>query len=153
MTVTLKKGTGASAQSVTICDGAEYAGTPGKWVGPLGEQVSNCEWRTQAAEYIGAEDATPKNFGNRRFEVPLRVSAVFATEDEAWDAYYGLAASLPYDGSSLEIVTDGGATISYARAEIARLRMSVAGVAVVADYTFLAASPTVTPPPTSQETE
>lgn len=149
MTVTLKKGSGASAQSVTICHGAEYAGTPGKWIGPTGESAFLCEWNTAARNFIGAADSVPKNLGNRRFEVPLRVSAVFPTEDDAWEAYYGFPASLPYDGSSLEIVTDGGTTITYARAEIARLRMAIVGVSVAAEYTFLAASPTVTPPPSS----
>ena len=142
MTVQLEKGSGSSEQSVTICDGAEYAGTPGKWVGPLGDSAFSCKWHTLAREFIGAADASPKNLGNRLWEVPLECGMECASEADAWSKYYSWVAELPYDGTRLVLVLDNGGTVTYATAEIAELDMSVTGCFLIARYKFLCGHPT-----------
>ena len=143
MTVTLKK-TGVSDK--VICDGAQHCGTTGKWVGPLGDSAFDCKWHTLAREFIGAADASPKNLGNRLWEVPLECGMECASESAAWSMYYSWAASLPYDGTQLVLALDNGGTVTYGTAEISELHMDVHGCFLIAMYKFLCGHPTYTPP-------
>lgn len=128
---------------VTICHGAQYCGTTGKWVGPLGDSAFSCKWHTLAREFIGAADASPKNLGNRLWEVPLECGMECASEAAAWSNYYSWAASLPYGGWALKFTLDDGRTVTYASSEIAELDMSVHGCFLIARYKFLCGHPTV----------
>ena len=140
MTVQLTK-TGQTA--VTICHGVQYVGTAGKWVGPLGDSAFSCKWHTLAREFIGAADASPKNLGNRLWEVPLECGMECASEAAAWSNYYSWAASLPYGGWALKFTLDSGAVVTYAKAEIQELDMDVHGCFIIARYKFLCGHPTV----------
>lgn len=140
MTVQLTK-TGQTA--VTICHGAQHCGTAGKWVGPLGDSAFSCKWHTLAREFIGAADASPKNLGNRLWEVPLECGMECASEADAWSKYYSWAAELPYGGWALRFTLDDGRSVTYASAEIAELDMSVVGSFLLARYKFICGRPTV----------
>lgn len=140
MTVQLTK---TGQEPVTICHGVQYTGTAGKWVGPLGDSAFSCKWHTLAREFIGAADASPKNLGNRLWEVPLECGMECASEAAAWSNYYSWAASLPYGGWALKFTLDDGHTVTYGSAEIAELDMSVNGCFLIARYKFLCGHPTV----------
>ena len=143
MTVTLSK---SGSTSVVLCHGVQYSGTAGKWVGPLGDSAYSCKWHTLAREFIGATDASPKNLGNRLWEVPLACGMECASESAAWSMYYAWAASLLYDGTALTFGLDDGGSVSYAHAEIQELDMDVHGCYLIARYKFICSSPTVTAP-------
>ncbi len=147
MTVQLKKGPGSSEQSVTICHGVsedpQTHSLVGRWVGPLGDSAFDCKWHTLAREFIGAADASPKNLGNRLWEVPLECGMECASEADAWSMYYSWAAELPYDGTRLVLVLDNGGTVTYGTAEISELDMSINGCFLIARYKFLCGHPTV----------
>ena len=139
MTITLTHTGG----NVTLCDGADYAGTAGKFIGPLGEGMADTEWAVNLRKYIGAASASPKALGNAAHSFSLSVFVAFATEAEATAFRLGRAALMQHDGATL-VCVEGAATITYSPACITKLRITQQGVGCTADYTFACGVPVVT---------
>ncbi len=121
--------------STTLCDGVEYNGTAGKFIGPLGNNTVRTVWDQAPRKYIGAAQATPFNLGNALGELPLRVGVEFATVAAAQLFAYTHAQSLPQSGA-LEITGDNGDDETFALASILECGIEQTGCACVIDYKF-----------------
>jgi|GEM_PF-6091625 len=121
--------------ATTLCDGVEYDGVAGKFIGPLGPNTVRTVWDQAPRKYIGAAAATPCNLGNALGEYPLRVGVEFATVAAAQVFAYTHAASLPASGT-LAITGDHGDGEAFALASIAECSVEQSGCACIIDYKF-----------------
>jgi hypothetical protein len=121
--------------STTLCDGVEYDGTAGKFIGPLGNNTFRVVWDQAPRKYIGAANATPANLGNALGELPLRVGCEFTTVAAAQYFAYTHAQSLALTGS-LTITGDDGDTETFALASILECTIEQTGCACLIDYKF-----------------
>lgn len=121
--------------NTTLCDGVEYDGVAGKFIGPLGMNTVRTVWDQAPRKYIGAAQATPCNLGNALGELPLRVGVEFSTVAAAQLFAYTHAQSLPASGS-LEITGDDSDTETFAVASILECSIEQTGCACVIDYKF-----------------
>ena len=121
--------------ALTLCDGVEYIGTAGKFIGPLGTNVARKTWDQSPRKYIGAENATPCNLGNALGEFPLRVGVEFATVSAAHYFYLTYPDSLPASGT-LTVTGDDGETKVYQAASIVECIVDQSGCSCVIDYKF-----------------
>jgi len=121
--------------TTTLCDGVEYLGTEGKFIGPLGNNTVRTVWDQAPRKYIGADNATPANLGNALGELPLRVGVEFATVAAAQLFAYTHAQSLPKTGA-LEITGDDGDSETFELASIVECGIEQTGCACLIDYKF-----------------
>ncbi|HPK72456.1 MAG TPA: hypothetical protein PLN93_11000 [Vicinamibacterales bacterium] len=141
MTVTLKK---SGSSDIVLCDGADYAGTVGKFVGPLGDGSTEVAWEVQNRRRIGAAAGRPLPLGNAVHAFDLSVFCEFASEAQATAFRLSWAAGLYYEGATLEVAGDGD-TVSYDPACIRLCRVSQNGVGCVIDYQFVCGAPQAVP--------
>jgi hypothetical protein len=121
--------------STTLCDGVEYDGTAGKFIGPLGNNTFRVVWDQAPRKYIGAANATPANLGNALGEFNLRVGVEFTTVAAAQYFCYTHAQSLPLTGD-ITITGDDGDTETFALASIVECTIEQTGCGVLIDYKF-----------------
>ena len=120
---------------LTLCDGVEYNGVAGKFIGPLGSNVSRKTWDQSPRKYIGAANATPCNLGNALGELPLRVGVQFATVSEAYYFYLTYPDSLPGSGT-LTVTGDDDETKVYQVASIMECVVDQNGCFCLIDFKF-----------------
>jgi hypothetical protein len=119
--------------TTTLCDGVDYDGTVGKFIGPLGNNSFRMVWDQAPRKYIGAANATPANLGNALGEFNLRVGVEFSTVSAAQYFAYTHAQSLPLTGS-ITITGDDGDTETFALASILECSIEQTGCACLIDY-------------------
>lgn len=119
--------------TTTLCDGVDYDGTVGKFIGPLGNNVVRTVWDQAPRKYIGAANATPCNLGNALGEMTLRVGVEFTTVAAAQLFAYTHAQSLPQTGA-LTITGDDSDTETYEVASILECVIEQTGCACIIDY-------------------
>ena len=119
--------------TVTLCDGVEYNGTVGKFIGPLGTNNIRTVWDQAPRKYIGAANATPCNLGNALGEMSLRVGVEFESVAAAQLFAYTHAQSLPLTGA-LEITGDDSDTESFELASILECSIEQTGCSCLIDY-------------------
>jgi hypothetical protein len=121
--------------STTLCDGVDYDGTVGKFIGPLGNNTVRTTWDQSPRKYIGAAQATPFNLGNALGEIPLRVGVEFSTIAAAQIFAYTHAQSLPQTGT-LTMTGDDSDTETFGLASIVECSIEQTGCACLIDYKF-----------------
>jgi hypothetical protein len=139
MTVTLKA-TGAS--DVVLCDGAAYAGTAGKFIGPLGEGVSETVWQSQPSPRVRAAARAIFDRLNAAHGFSLVVSVAFATEALATIFRLTWAASLPRTAAYLVVAHDSGTTQTFTPAVMTRCRIAQTGLGCLVEYAWETGAPT-----------
>jgi hypothetical protein len=127
--------------TVVICDGAAYAGTAGKHIGPMGDGTSEVTWLVQESTPVGAAARVPYDRGNGSYAFDLETYVEFATESAATTFRLTWAASLPRTAASLVVVHDGGTTQTFTPAVLEKLRIAQSGLACVCRYEFRTGAP------------
>ncbi len=138
MTITLKA-TGVS--DVILCDGAEYAGTAGKFIGPLGEGTSDTTWQVQFATPLRAPAQTPFDRLNAAHAFNFQVLVEFASEDLATAFRLGWAASLPRTGAYLVVRHTASLSQTFTPAVLQHIRITQTGLSCLVDYQFQTGAP------------
>jgi hypothetical protein len=138
MTVTLKA---TAASPVILCHGADYAGQAGKFVGPLGNGVTDTPWQVQPS--AGIRSATRKLFDrlNAAPEFDLSVFVEFGTEAEATSFRLSWAASLPRAGAYIEVAHSASIKQTFSPALMDRCRIEQQGVGCTVTYHWQCGSP------------
>lgn len=121
--------------STTLCDGVDYDGTVGKFIGPLGTNTFRMVWDQAPRKYIGAANATPSNLGNALGEFNLRVGVEFSTVAAAQYFSYTHAQGLDQT-ADITITGDDGDTETFALASITECSIEQTGCGVLIDYKF-----------------
>lgn len=143
MTVTLKT-TGNS--DIILCHGADYAGQTGKFVGPLGQGITDYQWLSQPAPGVRSAERKVYDRLNAAPETDLAVHVEFATEAEATAFRLSWAASLPRSGASLAVLHSPHVLQTFTPAVMDRCRVEQQGVACLVTYHWLCGAPVTSDP-------
>lgn len=126
--------------SKVLCDGAQYEGTKGKFIGPLGRNVFRQTWGQAPRNYVGEAYALPNNTGNVIGDFSLRVYVEFANASDAQYFYFTHADSLPAL-DTLTITADDANQKSYPVASIVSVTIEQDGCGCMIDYQFQTGEP------------
>ena len=129
--------------TTVICDGFEFSGKPGKFIGPLEQGKTSVEWTTKVDRFIQAAEAEPQALGNRSRDFTLAVGIEFATVEEATTSRLTFDGTLPDEGD-LVLEDTGGQKFTYGGATLSRLEIAQTGVYLALDYVFLTRRPATT---------
>lgn len=139
MTVTLKA-TGVA--DTILCDGADYAGTVGKHIGPLGDGESELKWQIQKAPAIGAAAQVPIDRLNGENSFDLSTYVEFATEADATSFRLSWAASLARTDAYLVVRHSASLSQTFTPAVLESCKVTQSGLCCVVTYKFQTGAPT-----------
>lgn len=139
MTYTYKHTSG----DTVICHGLDHAGEDGYYTGPLGEsEDTDTEWSVEAVKPIGADSATPMDFGAGVHSFALQVERRYATDDAARAAARALPKLLPRGDASLEVTgEEEGYKTVYASIALQKLNVKRSGCSLSITFQFMASVP------------
>ena len=118
-----------------ICDGAEFAGQPGKFIEQIGSGKSSLTRGMQLVQAVGRQPLVKPDTEKVSLSVSFAVKVAFATEGEAFDFRMSFPAELPR-GQCGVVMEISGTDTTYDDASIQAVAIDQAGAECTVAYTL-----------------
>ena len=141
MKITLK-----STSDVVLCDGPDDVGTAGKFIGPLGEGVTETEWTVRIKRPLRGASQIPLDGKLAVRPVSFTVYAEFADEAAATSHRMTWGELLPRGDATLEVLHSAHVLQTFSNAVLQKIRSVQNGTAVMNEYLFQCGASAVTDP-------